>query len=214
MGDEYGFYNWGHDSAGLYNTTSSYLHGAEDRTLSGFDLQQYGIDTSVTFDRLLSPAGLVNQFTVTAYQVLLRTVGFFGLGVIWSQLNSSVTASQPLYPLVRYFEKHLNPQSVFTTLMRGFLMVIWELIMRVVTSFLIFGIGDTVSQVLAVSLDSVVAFVTDPIFGEIQIWRFILSTIFVGSGFMLFPLLGLSSSGTSRMLDLGLQTIFDLIQQF
>ena len=85
----------------------------------------------------------------------------FYLGLIHAQAKVSVTDG-PLLDLVNYFEIHLSPQvlissdnlnqtSIFLsqaitdTVLRSLLSVGWELISRIVTTFMLFGVFESVS---------------------------------------------------------------------
>ena len=61
------------ESFGLNETISNKV----DRS---FDLSEYGIDLGATFDRLLSPKGIVNQFSLTFAIQMIVIVGYIITG--------------------------------------------------------------------------------------------------------------------------------------
>jgi len=64
---------------------------------------------------------------------------------------------------------------------------VWELAARSITTAFLFGVFESVSQILAsTSLESIWGFITDQTVKEITLWRFALGSLFV---FIFFPIL-------------------------
>jgi len=135
------------------------------------DLASLGIDPGVTFDRLLSPAGIANQFALSIAIQLMFIVGFVVTGLGYGFLLAQTPAG-PFLDSLMYFDVHLSPQAIFTTLARSGLTMVWELGARVATTAFLFGIFESVSQIIATTtLQTVWSFVTDPSLKEITLWR-------------------------------------------
>ncbi|XP_023331801.1 uncharacterized protein LOC111703934 isoform X2 [Eurytemora carolleeae] len=180
------------------------------------DLTGIGINISQTFDDLLSPAGIVNQFVLSIFFQIVSIVGYAIAGGIYLKIAASVT-SGPLLPAITYFSRHFSAQAVFDTVVRSLILMIWELIMRLVTVFAIFGIVDTVTQVLDnVTLDTMYLFITSPILSDIMIWRIIVACGALIPGFYFLPALGPAGpaavgSAVGKALDTAVQVRHGLL---
>ena len=90
------------------------------------DLSQFGIDLDQTFDQLLSPAGIVNQFALSIIIQVIFILGYvisgetfvtkfmenissFISGFIFADLKTRFTTG-PIFDLLQDFEIHLSPQ--------------------------------------------------------------------------------------------------------
>eukprot|EP00090_Calanus_glacialis_P003102 TRINITY_DN12244_c0_g1_i2.p1 TRINITY_DN12244_c0_g1~~TRINITY_DN12244_c0_g1_i2.p1 ORF type:complete len:253 (-),score=57.91 TRINITY_DN12244_c0_g1_i2:23-781(-) len=164
-------------------TVLSQAWSSPERTI---DLSSLGIDLGTVFDRLLSPAGIVNQFALSLTIQLIFIIGYVVSGLGYGLLLARTPAG-PLLDALSYFDVHLSPQAIFTTVARSSLSLVWELAARSITTAFLFGVFESVSQISATtSLQSVWSFITDQTIKEITLWRFVFGTIFV---FIAFPIL-------------------------
>jgi len=179
----------------------SELMGRVSKTL---DLDALGVNLTQISDSLLSPAGIVDQFALSILLQAILIIGYLTLGILYNWASGTIT-SGPLVPFIEYFEIHLSNQATAQTLVRSVLGLVWELVARSMTVFLMFGVGNTVTQVLeSVTLDSVKKFLTSEVLGEIMIFRFVSYTAFAITAFALiipaFTALGLGMEETARSL--------------
>ena len=72
------------ESFGLNETTTNEF----DRS---FDLSEYGIDLGATFDRLLSPKGIVNQFSLTFAIQAIVIIGYVLTGKLIKLIKLTIT---------------------------------------------------------------------------------------------------------------------------
>ena len=100
-----------------------------DRTL---ELSDLGVNLTTTFNQLLSPEGIVNQFSLSIviqimfivgyvisgnigqYESLMghfRTQGFLFLGLALAALKARYTEG-PILEMLQYFDIHLSPQVI------------------------------------------------------------------------------------------------------
>merc|ERR1712013_61304 len=164
---------------------------AEKRTL---DLSFLGIDLSQIFDRLLSPTGIVNQFAISISLQLFQSVGYVITGILYAILTASTDGA--LREAITFFDFLLSPQAIATTILRRGLLVVWELIARSVTVFGLFGVFETISQILATTtIDSVWTFLSSAQTYKLFTWRFIVGTTYLLAGFVVYNLLGMDPAG-------------------
>ena len=77
-----------------------------DRTL---DLSDLGVNLTVTFDQLLSPEGIVNQFSLSIVIQIIFVVGYLISGLILAGLKARFSEG-PILEFLEYFDLHLSPQ--------------------------------------------------------------------------------------------------------
>merc|ERR1711936_863881 len=109
------------------------------------DLASIGINVTRTFESLLSPTGIVNEYALTITLTIMMTIGFIVAGLIYQYFKSTIISG----PLLDYFEIHLSPQAVFDTVARGALNVYYQLFSRTVTTLMLFGISTAVTEILS-----------------------------------------------------------------
>jgi len=163
--------------------------GGLERTI---DLSEYGVDLDKAFNRLLGPRGIVNQIALTAVTQSLVIIAYI-IGVIaFNQLKSSNSRQGgSLDGIVSFFEPFLNNQEVATAIGRRLLTVFYDLVTRTTLTFLIFGAGDTISEILETqTLAGVWSFLTDPDFGMLMIFRITIVALSFAVGFPLLALKG------------------------
>lgn len=154
------------------------------------DLASLGIDLGTVFDRLLSPAGIVNQYALSIVIQLMGIVGYIATGLGYG-LMLDRTSAGPLLDILMYFDVILSPQAIFTTVARSTLKLVWELAARVITTAFLFGVFESVSQIFATTtLQSVWTFVTSQNIKEITLWRVAFGSLFVFAFYPILTLLG------------------------
>merc|ERR1712179_351826 len=159
----------------------------EKRTV---DLSFLGIDLSQIFDRLLSPTGIVNQFAISISLQLFQSVGYVLTGILYAILTA--TTDGTLREAITFFDFLLSPQAIATTILRRGLLVVWELIARSVTVFGLFGVFETINQILATTtITSVWTFLSSAQTYKLFTWRFIVGTSYLLAGFVVYNLLGM-----------------------
>merc|ERR1711892_466373 len=132
--------------------------------------------------------------------------GYIVSGLGYGLLLASTPAG-PLLDTLSYFDVHLSPSAIFTTIARSSLTLVWELASRSITTAILFGVFESVSQISATtSLETVWSFITDQTVKEITLWRFAFGTLFV---FIAFPLLVHVASGPVGSMSLGRQAVGD-----
>ena len=83
-----------------------------DRTL---DLSDLGVNLTVTFDQLLSPEGIVNQFSLSIVIQIIFIVGYVISGLTLAWLKSRF-AEGPILEFLEYFDLHLSAQVMMKDL--------------------------------------------------------------------------------------------------
>jgi len=73
------------------------------------DLTPFGVNLTSTFTSLLSPSGIVDQFSLSIVIQLIFVVGYVLSGLIFAALKSRITTG-PLVETLNYFEIHLSAQ--------------------------------------------------------------------------------------------------------
>jgi len=169
---------------------------SRERALAGSRLQlpdpaALGIDLQAAFDRLLSPAGIVNQYALSIVIQIIFITGYTAAGLVYAYVASTTTEPGPALDAVNYLKAHLGTQAVFVTVARGILRLLYELFARTVTTAIMFGVFESVRQILAsTTVQSVWSFVSGSTIAEITIVRFILGTFLQTIGFALVTALG------------------------
>merc|ERR1711892_65016 len=121
--------------------------------------------------------------------------GYIVSGLGYGLLLASTPAG-PLFDTLSYFDVHLSPSAIFSTIARSS-----------ITTAILFGVFESVSQISATtSLETVWSFITDQTVKEITLWRFAFGTLFV---FIAFPLLVHVASGPVGSMSLGRQAVGD-----
>ena len=77
-----------------------------DRTL---DLSDLGVNLTSTFNQLLSPAGIVNQYALSILLQIMFIVGYVVSGLILAALKARYTEG-PIVGILEYFDIHLSAQ--------------------------------------------------------------------------------------------------------
>ena len=66
-------------------------------------LGDLGIDFDATFDRLLSPSGIINQFALTAVIRIIWTITWIISGIIFASLKDTYT-SGPIFEQIQRWD--------------------------------------------------------------------------------------------------------------
>ena len=82
------------------------LNSQADRTL---DLADLGVNLTSTFDQLLSPVGIVNQYALSILLQIMFIVGYVGSGLLLAGLKATYTEG-PIVEVLDYFDTHLSAQ--------------------------------------------------------------------------------------------------------
>ena len=86
------------------------LSSHNDRTLDLADLtSQLGVNLTSTFDQLLSPAGIVNQYALSILLQIMFIVGYVLSGLLLAGLKARYTEG-PIVEVLEYFDTHLSAQ--------------------------------------------------------------------------------------------------------
>ena len=90
------------------------LSSHNDRTL---DLADLGVNLTSTFNQLLSPAGIVNQYALSILLQIMFIVGYVLSGLILAGLKARYTEG-PIVGILEYFDIHLSAQVRQTDIQR------------------------------------------------------------------------------------------------
>ena len=82
------------------------LSSHNDRTL---DLADLGVNLTSTFNQLLSPAGIVNQYALSILLQIMFIVGYVLSGLLLAGLKARYTEG-PIVEVLEYFDTHLSAQ--------------------------------------------------------------------------------------------------------
>ena len=74
-----------------------------------FDLSDIGVILTSTFDGLLSPVGIINQYVLTIVIQIMYIVGYVVSGLILVAMKARF-AEGPIVGLLEYFDGHLSAQ--------------------------------------------------------------------------------------------------------
>jgi len=106
-----------------------------------------GVDLIDILDGLLSPEGVVSQFVLSLVIQVIFVVGYAVSGVIYFLAKESTTGATQ--EAVKELDFLFNPSSIVGTLVRSLIGVVWELGARIFTTFILFGVFETVKEVIA-----------------------------------------------------------------
>merc|ERR1711881_174561 len=124
-------------------------------------------------------------------------LGYVISGLILAFLKTRYTEG-PILELLQYFDIHLSAQAIVDTVARSLLSLLWELISRVTTTFMLFGIFESVSQILnSTSLFSIWGFLSSSTLKEVMLVGFVMATAFVA---LQYPLVVASGPLVSDLL--------------
>merc|ERR1712203_708252 len=158
-----------------------------DRTI---DLSSLGLDFNDVFDQLLSPKGIIEQSVLSIGLQIMNVGGYVITGLAYALLVG-VTPAGPVLDALKFFEIILTPQAILIPSVRAVLSLVWELAARVITTTLLFGVFESVSQVLAsTTLEGLWNFLTSTTLKQIMIMRFVFFTIFAIVGMSILNALG------------------------
>ena len=103
---------------------------------------------------------------------------------MYAYVASTTTEPGPALDAVNYLKTHLGTQAVFVTVARGILRLLYELFARTVTTAMMFGVFESVRQILAsTTVQSVWSFVSGSTIAEITIvrWASALPTLYISN---------------------------------
>lgn len=150
-----------------------------------------GVDIIEVLDELLSLEGVVSQFALSLVIQVIFVVGYTISGIIYflSVENTSGATQEAIKELDFLF----NTGSIVRTLVRSLIGVVWELGARIFTTFILFGVFETVNQVIATtSISGLWELMTSTDLKRIMIGRFLAATAFAIIGFVLLNELGMA----------------------
>jgi len=177
-----------------------------DRTI---DLSSLGLDFNDVFDQLLSPKGIIEQFVLSIGLQVMNVGGYVITGLVYAFLVG-VTPAGPLLDTLKFFEIILTPQAILITSVRAVLSLVWELAARVITTTLLFGVFESVSQTLAsTTLEGLWNFLTSTTLKQIMIMRFVFFTIFAIVGMSILNALGPMPFDITTLIPIGRQGLAD-----
>lgn len=164
-----------------------------------FDPSSLDIDFNAVFERLLSPKGIVQQFLLSIALQIMNILGFTISGLGYAAIVRN-TPPGPFLDFVKFFDIILTPQAIAKTVIRSLLRLLFDLGGRTVTTAFLFGVTESVSQIVAsTSLSSLWTFLTSTAIKTVMINRRVFFTAFISIGFFLLNQLGPEAVAFNRL---------------
>lgn len=188
----------------------------DDRNLDLSPLDDFltsiGVNGTELYLGNVAPENIVNQFVLSLTVQIFSIIGYIILGIIYNHLVERASPG-PFLDFLNYFGPVLTPQGIGSSVSRSLLSLIWEIISRLLTTSLLFGIFETVNKILgSLSFDAVFNFISSEILKRIIIMRFAFGTFFQIIGFSALFMLGMVLNGdTALARDFGLEDPWQLI---